>query len=247
MTLTLVKKEIINQFLSPISRISEECSLTITSDSIQTLVNDDSGSIILYSKIKTATGLQANESLTLNFKDIRKLIKIFDCIQEDSFSIKVDDSVSIISYKSPSISFRLHLVLDSVIKKSNVSLEKISKLVFDSEFSINSEKINEILKGSVFNSNIDKVYFYTKDGMVFAELTDKATQEVDSITFNIANVYSGADITTPLPFNMEILRLVNSGKYDDIKVKINNTYKILLFEICDPKIMFKYIIPGYTK
>ncbi len=245
--LTLSKKEIIDLFLSPISRISEECSLSFSSDNVSTLVNDQTGAIILYGKTKIKTGLSEGQNISLNFKDLRKLIKIFDCIKENEFQLKVDDNASLISYKSPSLSFKLHLVLDSVIKKSTVSLDKISKLTFDSDFELTGDKISEILKGSIFASSSDKVYFYTKDGAVFAELTDKATHEVDSITFNIANVYNGGDISTPLPFNMEILRIINSNKPEKITVKLNNTYKILLFEICNPVAMFKYIIPGYTK
>lgn len=245
--LTLNKKEIVDQFLNPISRISEECSLTFGADSVSTLVNDNTGSIILYGKIKTKTGLDDGQNVSLNFKDLRKLIKIFDCIKEEEFQLKVDDNSSIISYKSATLSFKLHLVLDSVIKKCTVSLDKISKLTFDSDFELTGDKIGEILKGSIFATSTDKVYFYTKDGAVFSELTDKATHEVDSITFSVANVYNGGDISTPLPFNMEILRIINSSKLDKATVKLNNTYKILLFEICNPKVMFKYIIPGYTK
>ena len=246
-TLQLTKKEITDEFLNPISRISEECSLMLTDESVSTLINDNSGAIILYAKIKTKTGLDAGQRLTLNFKDLRKLIKIIDCIQQDTFELKVGENSSTISHKSPSLSFKLHLVLDNVIKKCTVSLDKISKLTFDSDFELTTDKISEILKGSIFAANSDKVYFYTKDGVVFAELTDKANQDVDTITFNASTKYNGLDITTPLPFNMEILRLINSTKQEKVTVKINNTYKILLFEICSPKVMFKYIIPGYTK
>lgn len=236
-----------DQFLAPISRISEECSLTVTADSFSTLVNDKTGAIILYSKIKTVTGLVGDQTVSLNFKDLRKLIKIFDCIPSDTFELKVDDTSSVISYKSPALSFKLHLVLDTVITKCTVSLEKICKLVFESDFVLTGTKINEILKGSIFLTGSDKIYFYTKDNAVFAELTDKAAQDTDSITFNISEKYNGADISTPLPFNMEILRIINSGKFEDLTVKINNVYKILLFEVCNPKVTFKYIIPGYTK
>ncbi|MDD4110014.1 MAG: hypothetical protein PHS54_00510 [Clostridia bacterium] len=247
MTLTLNKKEIIEQFLNPLNRVSSECSLAVNSESISTLVNDNTGTIILYSKIKIKTGLLDNEKVNLNFKDLRKLIKIFECIQDENFEIKTDDDAKVISHKSPTLSFKLYLVADNVIKKCEANLEKISKLSFDSDFELTCDKAREIIKGSISTSNAEKVYFYTKDGAVYAELTDKATQEVDSITFNISDKYNGSDITTPLPFNMEILRLINSGKYDKMTVKINNTYKILLFEICDAKIMFKYIIPAFTK
>lgn len=243
--ITLNKKEISNQFLIPISRISEECSLSISPDSISTLINDSTGSIILYGKIKTKTGI--TENINLNFKDLRKLIKVFDCIQEENFELKIGENASTINYKSTNLSFKFHLVMDSVIKKSTVSLDKISKLSFDSDFEITNDKIKEIIKCSIFTTNTDKIYFYTKDGIVFAELTDKATQETDNITLNISDKYNGLNINNPLPFNLEILRLINSNEFEKLTVKINNTYKILLFEICDPKIIFKYIIPGYTK
>jgi hypothetical protein len=247
MNLKLNKKEIVDQFLNPISRISEECSLSVTSDNISTLVNDNTGAIILYGKIKTKTGLANDEKVNLNIKDLRKFIKIFDCISTDDFELKTDNNTSILSHKSPTLSFKLHLVLDSVIKKCTVSLEKISKLTFDSDFEMTSERTREILKGAISTSIAEKIYFYTKDGIIYAELTDKASQDMDSITFKIADKYNGLDITTPLPFNMEILRLISSGKFEKMTVKINNTYKILLFEICDAKIIFKYIIPAYTK
>lgn len=246
MTITLNKKEITDQFLSPISRISEECGLSVSADSISTLTNNAEG-FIVYGKLKTTTGLAANEMVNLNFKDLRKLIKIFDCIPGESFELNVGENASTISHKSSTLSFKLHLVMDSVIRKCQVDLDKICSLAFDSVFDLTSENIGNIIKGSIFTANADKVYFYTKDGAVFAELTDKATHETDSITYNIANQYTGADISTPLPFNIEILRILNSGKFNKITVKINNTYKILLFEICDPKITFKYIIPGYIK
>ena len=240
------KKQITSQFFNPIGRISEECSLTVTSDGMSTLINDNTDSIILYAKLKSKTGLN-DETVNLNFKDLKKMSKIIDCIPDDDFSLKVNDNASVINYKSDALSFKLHLVADNVIKKCSASLEKISKLKFDSEFDLTCATIADILKGSIFASDTDKIYFYTKDSAVYAELTDKAIQETDSITFSIASGYSGNDISTPLPFNLEILRIIASTKFDTAKVKVNDTYKILLFEISTPDVLFKYIIPGYTK
>jgi hypothetical protein len=240
------KKQITSQFFNPISRISEECSLTVTPDSFSTLVNDNTDSIILYAKLKASTGM-TGDPVNLNFKDLKKMSKIIDCIPDEEFGLKVNDSASIINYKSDALSFKLHLVADNVIKKCSASLDKISKLTFDSEFNLTCATIGDILKGSIFAADTDKIYFYTKDSAVYAELTDKSIQETDSITFNIASGYSGNDITTPLPFNLEILRIIAATKFDTAKVKINDTYKILLFEISTPEVLFKYIIPGYTK
>ena len=183
----------------------------------------------------------------MNFKDLKKMSKIIDCIPEDDFGLKVNDNASIISYKSPALAFKLHLVADEVIKKCSASITKISSLTFDSEFNLTGSIISDILKGSIFAADTDKIYFYTKDGAVCAELTDKAKQQTDSITFSIADSYEGEDVTAPLPFNLEILRLIAATKFENATVKINDTYKILLFEIRTPEVLFKYIIPGYTK
>ena len=50
--LQINKKQIIDKFLNPISRISDECSINVYPDHLYALVNDQSASpIILYSKI----------------------------------------------------------------------------------------------------------------------------------------------------------------------------------------------------
>jgi len=247
MIIKLNKKQINSQFFNPISRISEECSFSVSSDCLSTLITDKTDSIILYAKLKTITGLGEGESVNLNFKDLRKMAKIIDCIPEDNFNLTINDNASIIGYKSDALAFKLHLVTDEVIRKCSVSIDKIASLKFDSEFDLTCDIINDILKGSIFAADTDKIYFYTKDGAVHAELTDKANQQTDSITFNIAASYNGDDITAPLPFNLEIMRIIAATKFENAVVKVNDTYKILLFEICTPEVMFKYIIPGYTK
>ncbi len=245
--LKLNKKTILDNFLIPISRVSEECSVTFSSKNASALVSDETRSVIFYSKVNINTGLDDDQLISLNFKDVKKIIKILGCIKESDFQLKVGDNNSTISYKSPELSFKIYLVCDDVISKNTESVDKISKLKFTNTFTISSKKITEILKGDTFITNNNKIYFFTKEKQVYAEFTDKSTADVDSIEFFITDKYTGEDINIPLPFNSDHLRLVNSSKYKDITVKINNNYKILLFEINEPGIIFKYIVPGYTK
>ena len=247
MKVNINKESVLQRFLVPVSKISDECSINISGKNIFTLVNDQNGSTILFSKVKSETGLPDDATLKLNVKDIRKLMKVFECISEDVFELEVDDNCSQIKYKSPTLSFKMHLVTDSVIKKVSISLDKINKLVFNSEFMLTQDKISEILKGSIFATDSNKIYYFTKDGKVHAELTDKATEGLDSITYCVCDTFTGEEIGTPLPFSLEFLRIVSTLKTGEVKVKINNTYKIIMFEAQGENSTLKYIISSYTK
>jgi len=247
MKINLDKKQFLHNLLIPISKISEECSINFTSDSIFSLINDLNKTTIIFGKIKTSTGIPDQKALKINVKDIKKLVKVIECIDTDNFEIDVDDNCSQLSYKSKSISFKMHLVTDSVIRKVTTSLDKISKITFDSEFSLTQDKLSEILRGSIFATDSNKIYFFTKDGNVFAELTDKTTDNLDSVTFCITDKFTGGQLIDPLPFSLEFLRLLTTQKSEEIKVKINTTYKILLFEISNDLYTLKYILSAYTK
>ena len=245
MKLKLDRKNIVDKFLIPISRISEECGIHITTDNIYALVNDISGNTILYCKLNTKSDIE--QDLILNIKDVRKLCKVFDCIDTATIELELDDNASVLKYKSPNVSFKLHLVTENVIRKCNVSLEKINKLTYNSTFVLTGDKLNEILKGSIFSTDTNKLYFYTQDNKIYAELTDKATADMDSITFIVTETQEGDAISTPLPLSMEVLRLLASSRPSDIIVKINNKYGLLTFTITTDDGEMTYIIPAFTK
>jgi len=243
----LDKEQVLKYFLNPVSRVSDECSINVTPENVFTVVNDLNGSTILFCKLKTDTNIGDGNTVKLNVKDIKKLIRVFDCINLDEFEIEVDSNASQLKYKSADISFKMHLVTDSVIKKVSTDVNKIQKLQFNTELILSRDRLAEILKGSVFATDSNKIYFFTKDGQVYAELTDKATEDLDSITFSVTDSFTGDELTEPLPFSLELLRTLSGLKTDDIKVKINNTYKIIMFEIATEKSTLKYIISAYTK
>lgn len=247
MKLKINKKQIIDQILNPISRIVDDCAINVTKNTINSLVAADPGPTVLYAETQMDNNtLSDTDSIGLNIKGVKKLIRVFECIPTDEFEIEIGDNNSSIKYSSTNLSFKLHLVLDDAIKKCTLSLNKINKLTYDTSFSLTNSKINEILKGSMFANESNKVYFFTKDKVIYAELTDKAIEQVDNITFNITPTYQGIELTTPLPFSVEILRLLSNNK-EDVEIKINNSYKIILFEIKKQTGILKYIIPAYVK
>ena len=248
MNLTFEKTKIIDQFLVPISKVATDCSLSITNKTIQSLVTDSNGSTILFAKLDIDNyDIPDNKTINLNIKEIRKLIRVFECIGTDIFTVEVDDNISTLKFKSTDMSFKLHLVLDEAIKKCSLSLSKIEKLNFNTEFILTNTKLSEILKGSTFATETNKVYFFIKDKTVYAELTDKTTEQIDSITYNISDQYTGENLAVALPFSLEILRLLSGIKTNNTVVKINNTYKIIMFEINNPCNTMKLIVPAFVK
>lgn len=247
MKISVDKDLITKNFLNPVSRISEECSIYIKDTYMHTLVSDLAGTVILYCKLNTNTKLEKGEQIDIHLKDIRKLSRVFDCIKHPVIDIDIDTNASVMKYKSPEISFKLHLFTENVIRRPEISFDKIAKLDFDSEFILTGERLSEILKGSAFAAETNKIYFFTKEGAVYSELTDKSADSTDSITFQTAEQYTGNDINKPLPFSLEILRLLNASRTDSIFVRINNTYKVLTFDIITPESETKYVVPAFTK
>ncbi len=245
MIITIDKDAIVHKFLNPISRLTEECSIHLTDNEIYALVNDLAGNIILHIKLQTQTSL--TDEFVLNVKDIRKLSRVFDCVDTAIIDLTVDPNASVLKYASPKLSFKLHLNNENVMRKCQISLDKMNSLKFDSEFKLTGDKLSEILKGSIFATETNKIYFFSKDGNIHAELTDKTTQDIDSITFIVTDTIKGEDLTSPLPFSVEVLRLLSGLRPDSIQVMINNTYKLIKFKITTDVSETSYLIPAYVK
>ena len=245
MQIPLDKNLLINHFLSPIGRISEQCSITITKDSLKTLVSDNSDTIVFYCKITSPTGLKNNTSL--NIKDVRKLTRVFEIIPHPIINVDIDAKQSVLKYKSPEISFKHHLVQDNVVRKPKLPFEQIKKLTFDITFKITGERLQDVLKGSSFAAETNKVYILQKDNKIYAEVTDRSIEDLDSITYVITDNITGGHITKPIPLNLEVLRLINATKPEEVIIKINSQHSVFAFSINTPQNEMLYIVPAMIK
>ena len=248
MNLTLNKKQFNDYFLSPVNKLTNSGTLILDEKSITTLTHNSEGgdTIVLYGYMKADTGLK--EPYKLNLPDIKRLTQMLDCIDEDELKLTIASNS--ISYKSPNLKFTYHLWEDSLAQVSILNPNKINKLTFDCEFDLTPKKISDILKASMvvpWPSDANKIYFYTKDNLVYGELTDKTIANLDSISFTISDEYDGKDIKDVLPISLEVFRLFSGLKIDNIRVKINTTLKTLLFEIKEENLVLKYIISSLVK
>lgn len=241
----LDKKLVTNKFLSPISKLADKCSMTILPDSIYTIIdNNDAGyPILLYANIACKNNVK--KSLKLNIGDSKRLLNVLKCVDEEMIDLEIDSNS--LSYSSPAMKFKYHLLDDGVIDSAPATTEKINNLQFDCNFEIQGEKILEVLKGASFSAESDKIYFFVKDDKVFVELTDKTLSNTDSLTLHIADSYTGTQLKESIPLKLEIFRMFLGLKFDKLLVKINTKLKVLMFEIVNDGLTLKYIVSALVK
>lgn len=250
MQIKIEKDVFADQFLSPLSKIvgdddsNKGCVINLSDNNINSVCNTKDGSIILLASIVIPTGLKTEESTHLNIFDIRKFIKLLDCIPEDEIRLQINNNN--LTYKSNNINFKFHLMDDGVIRKSVASIDKINKLTFNNEFSITKFKLDEIMKISGFTEDSNKLYLNCDNGEIRGELTDKTKPNIDSVNIKIAESFTG-DKFSNIPISLDVLRKLSGIKFDLINVKINTQTKVLMMELSNNVCLLKYIATALIK
>jgi hypothetical protein len=232
--IVLDKNKFIDQFLSPVSRIAEHISLNFVDNTIYTVCANADGSVVLY---VTYSQKQDFEKLyKLNLPDIKKFIRLLECIENDQIELTINDNV--ISYTTSTIKFKYFLLEESYIPRCPATPQKIQQLEYDTQFNLPIQKLNEIFKGSSIATDSDKLYIFTKDNKVYAELNDYERQNINNIVYLISDSYRGAPVNTAIPLILENVRLLAGLKVDLFHVKVNLNLKIISFEDTDNKMKF---------
>ena len=243
----ILSKTFLENILKPVNRLTESCVLRIENDNIYSLCTSSNNVVILYVSGKLKQSI--DENIRLNLIDIKRFLCGLDCLDGENFSLQYDGNnikCESVEDQENTTFFKYHLVDDSVIPVSPVNIQKMSQLPFDTEFEITPEKQKRIISAYTFTSAVSKIYLYTKDQSVHAELNDRQAQNIDNMTLKISDNFTGSDID-PVPVNMEIFKSLTSSK-QNIKVKINNQYKVLIFQITDrDDINIKYITSALVK
>lgn len=233
------------KFLSPISKLGDKAVIKFYKNKIYTITSSEDNNIILYASISIDQSVE--NLIRLNISDIKKLLRAIECFEENlTFYIK-DNYILSETQSLNSSFFKYYLVDDSVIRETPISIDKISNLNFDTIFTIDSKKISEIARASMYAYSTNKIYLYTKENSVFCELTDHEIQNTDSITLRVSDTFTGAPLKDMLPLVYEIFRNLTSLKNENVKVKINNEYKIIMFVVNDTTVELKYIISTLIK
>ena len=233
----------IRYFLQPISKVSDSGCAIIEGNKISAVVSSPDNAIILNVKYS----LDSEESSlneTLNIPDIKKLIRALDVIDQESIALKVDKNN--ISYKNNNISFKYHLLENGVINRPKINVDKINSFKIDTKFSLTEKALSDIIRASTFSVESNKAYFYTSEGKVFVELTDRARPNMDSFSTEASPEYTGSELKS-ICLNLEVVRIISTNKVKQINCKINSELGVVIFEYGNNILSTQFIVSSLTK
>ena len=241
--LSLNKETFVQKFLTPVSKLADNISISINENEIFTTCASPDGSVVFLASYKTDTAIKGIPRI--NLPDIKKFVRLLDCIEEDNIVVTIENNH--LKHTTPSFKFNYFLLEDSYMQRCPVNPEKIKQLKYDTAFLLPVSRFNDVLKGSSIATDSDKLYFYTKDEKVYCELNDLERQNINNITYLVADKFVGENIKNTLPLNLENIRLLAGSKCEEFTVKVNNDLKVTLFQIEEKNIDIKFIISALVK
>jgi len=244
MELKLVKKDFADNFLSVIGKAIDIVSIKLNKDGLYAVCNKPDTSIILLAKYSKAFNVE--QEVTLNIGDVKKLLRVIDCIDEDELVFTIESNH--LYYKTDKLQFKYHFLDDSVVPKVTLKREKIEALTNDTFFNIDIKKLQEILKASSFTTDTNKIYLYGQSDGVYCELGDKEKSNTDNISLKVADKVEGQPFNQIIPFNLDIFRILTGVKFDNARVGINLKFKVMSFYVKPTEETdFTFVISGLVK
>jgi len=226
------------KLLDAISKINDSgVILDLQEEKITSLVSSIDSTLILCSEYKTNLGFVD----TINIPDVKKLRNVLDTIEDTEISLDINSNN--LQYSGDGVKFKYHLFEEGFLTKPNLNLEKINSFKFDVEFKLNKNTLQRLFKGSTFASETNKIYFYTEDGNLMAELTDRSRHNTDNFTLSLGKIDKELK---PVPVNLDNIRLLSLIN-EEFNVSVNTEYGVVVFDIEDKDIKLKYIISALTQ
>ena len=225
------------RYLDSVSRINDSAIFEITPSGISCLVSSIDNTLVLLSEFKSDFDI----TTTINVPDIKKFQRVLDTLSGEEVTLAINSNN--LEYKGNDVKFKYHLFEEGFLTKPGLNVDKIKSFKFDVNFDFNRDIVQSLLKGSTFASETNKVYFYTEDGQVKADLTDKARHNTDNYSLSICETDTELKST---PVNFDNIRLL-SAVSNEYKCSINTEYGVVVIDNDTDGIKLKYIISSLTQ
>lgn len=235
------RADFLGRFLSPINKLSESVVLKVSDKKYTAVTSSSDGTLIIHCTYKQPN--ETDSSISLNIPDISKLIKVLSCITDDGIDLNFNNNN--IEYKSSNVSFKYHLLEDGIIEVPAVNISKIKNIDFNFRFTVTSNTINQLIKGSTFTTDTNKIYFSTKDGKVYGNLTDNQRHNVDSYSQQISDEFIGDPLVSELALSFENVRMISGIRFDKLNVLVNPKLNVFLFDIDLGDVKINIISSGF--
>jgi hypothetical protein len=245
-----IPKTSLEKLLKPVNRLTESCVIRVEGSKLFTICTSVDNSVILYASCKLPIDIQETK---LNIINIKKLLNGLHFLGDDGqFILKLfTNNIKCVSKNEETFEnnhFIYHLVDDGIIKESPVKVENIANLKFDTEFEISLSKLKQIMSAYTFVSDITKIYFYSNDGKIYADIDDKTLKNVDKVSMIVSDSYTGKPLDS-ISLKIEVFKNLISSKLP-VKVKIVNTdtLKVFVFNaIEEDNIDLTYVVSALAK
>jgi hypothetical protein len=229
-----------NGFLSGISKLTDSCVLKFEKNTASCIASNNDNTVVYYSDISQDSNFIDDKLITVNVPDVKKLIKIFSCIEDNKVELNLLNNN--VSFSSNYFKFKYHLLEDGIVITPKINVSKIFSLKFSTAFTINKVELQNILKASTIALDISKLYLYSEDSSVFCDFTDNSRHNVDSIALKISDSFTGDKIAQPVAINFEIVRLISSAKSNKLSVSYNSSLGVFLFDLEESGYQCKYVV-----
>lgn len=231
------KDKFLNNFLIPVSKVSDSAVLKIVPNGISTIIATSDNTIVV---VATYADDKIDVTKTLNIPDIKKFCRILSCIEESEVSFTLETNS--IGYTSPAVRFKYHLYEDNIIALPKISIEKLKALTFDAKFNLLPSSIVSLIKGSAIATETNKLYLTVRDGALYGDLTDLTRANTDSYGMKLTDDYSGVAPAKPIPLNFEIFRIISCMKFKSIDAQLITKMGVIVFNTTLDSTSIKFIV-----
>lgn len=204
------KTPFIENILDPIAKLQDKFTLILKENTVRVLCESDTYKFRVEGPIE-----YSGDEMKLHFNDVKTFIRALKFIPNEELLFNYENDK--ISYKnSNGTKFVYHLTHELAVKKITFKDENILNFKYDIVFDLTPAVVSQIINaGTITQVDVKKIYFYTENKKVYAEVNDKKQNQVDSITFCVADKYSGDS----LELSGITYDLVRYLKQNDMKVK----------------------------
>jgi hypothetical protein len=226
-----------SSFLKSLLKINDSAIIVVGDNQMTSLVGTPDNVTVAYGILPCIATFKG----FLNISSISKLLKALDQINEESYNLNVSNNN--IEYKSPSLRFKYHLLENGIISQPAINIKKVLEFAFNVNFKVDADKLVSIAKFSSFSSDSNKIYISSDGFKVFAELTDKARDNVDSFEFEFSECATPFDAVS---LNVDFFRSLSFSNNSVIDIGMNTQMGVVSIDINNPTYKLKYITTSYT-
>ena len=224
-------------FLKSLLKINDAAIIVVGDNQMTSLIGTPDNVTVAYGTLPCITTFKG----FLNISSISKLLKALDQINEESYCININNNN--LEYKSPSLRFKYHLLENGIISQPAINIKKVLEFDFNVKFTIAADKLSSIGKFSTFSSDSNKIYISCDGYKVFAELTDKARDNIDSFEFVFGECATPFD---DISLNVDFFRSLSFSSNSLVNIGMNTQMGVVSIDINNPTYKLKYITTSYT-